>query len=351
MLKQDLAISSEFAEWPADGLETVPNCPVCRSRERQLAYGGLTDQVFRCAPGKWDIYRCGACGSGYLDPRPNLASIGLAYKNYYTHAPIGVPKPESGSPWRQWRTSERNGFLNRHYGYQLQPATSIQFFISQRRQRRFDRFTGYLRFTSPGARVLDIGCGNGSFLLQMRLLGWETAGVESDAAAVEQARKAGLDVHLELSPRRLWPDGFFDAITMFHVMEHLHDPLQQLSDCRQLLKPGGQLMIATPNYDAVGREYFGPDWRGLEIPRHLVLFTEKSLWAAMERAGFAVNRPLRPNLNARNMFRISARLRRQRFGNLALSGWRTNWLAFKADQLTKRDPAKTEELILLARKV
>jgi len=334
-------------QWPADGLENVLNCPVCGSRQRQLPYTALTDQVFNCAPGQWDLYRCENCASAYLDPRPTPASIGLAYTEYYTHTPISGGKPEADSWWRRWRVSQRNAFLNKHYGYHLKPALDFSLFMSQRRQRRFDRYTGYLRFPGPGARLLDVGCGNGSFLLQMQSLGWEVCGIDADPRAVEQAQKAGLNVRVELSPQGLWPQGHFDAICMSHVIEHLHNPLQTLADCKNLLKPGGQLMIATPNFDACGREYFGSDWRGLEIPRHLVLFTEKSLWRAMEQSGFVVARPDRPNLNAKAMFKMSGELRRKRRGRSDVSKWRLRWLAFKADLATKRDPGRTEELILL----
>lgn len=337
--------------WPADGLESVSQCPVCGGCRRQLAYTGLTDQVFLCAPGQWDLYRCEDCASAYLNPRPTPASIGLAYTSYYTHAPMVMGKSGAGSWWRRWRAAQRNSFLNKNYGYYLKPATQFSLFVSQRRQRRFDRYAGYLRYPGPGARVLDIGCGNGSFLAQMQSLGWKVCGIDPDPRAVEQAQKAGLDVRAELSPQGLWPAGHFDAIMMSHVIEHLHDPLQHLGECRKLLKPGGQIMIATPNYDAIGRKYFGADWRGLEIPRHLVIFTEKSLWHAMEQNGFAVVRPTNPNLNALNMFRMSARLRQQRTGKAGVFGLKLRWLAIRADQAVKTDPSRVEELILLGTKI
>ena len=340
----------DMRRWPADGLENVPRCPVCASNRRQLAYPALTDQVFNCAPGEWNLYRCEGCASAYLDPRPTPATIGLAYTSYYSHTPIGSGKPGADSCLRRWRVSQRNGFLNKHYGYHLQPAADFFPFMSPRRQRRYDRYTGYLRYPEPGARVLDIGCGNGSFLSQMRSLGWEVCGVDPDPQAAKHAHSAGLDVRMALSPRGLWPDRHFDAITMFHVIEHVHDPIRTLADCWELLKPGGQITIATPNFDACGREFFGQDWRGLEIPRHLVLFTEKSLWLAMEQRGFVVTRPLRPNLNAKPMFKLSDELRRKRCGRSDISKWRLKWLAIKADFATKDDPGRTEELIILGTK-
>ena len=90
-------------------------------REHIAEYGGDPSLVYIewCAPGSWDLYRCEVCGSGYLDPRPNAATIGLAYSSYSTHgAPGGVDQPER-SAWRRFRNAQRNAYLNREYGYQL----------------------------------------------------------------------------------------------------------------------------------------------------------------------------------------------------------------------------------------
>ena len=340
-------------DWPADGLETVLTCPVCGSNKRQLAYAGLTDRIFYCAPGSWNLYRCEGCNSAYLDPRPTLSSIGLAYSNYYTHSQTGSVDSAKASWWRQWRIAQRNLFLNKHYGYDLKPAAKMSFFLSSSRQRRFYRYTGQLRFTGPGARLLDIGCGNGSFLRQMRSLGWQVCGIEPDSKSAEQAQAAGLDVRIGLLAQFPMTEAQFDAITLFHVIEHLHNPMETLQLCWKLLKPGGQLVILTPNYEASGREYFGPDWRGLEPPRHLVLFNEKSLWAAMERCGYGVSCPARPSLNAKAMYRMSSLIRH---GGKSLDGktcqpWfsrlQNDWQAFKTDLATRDDPRRTEELILL----
>lgn len=343
--------------WPADGLENVPLCPVCGNGRRQLAYAGLTDLVFHSAPGRWNLFCCEGCGSAYLDPRPTQSSVSLAYTHYYTHAKTGGKNRETTSWWRRWRIAERNRYLNENYGYDLKPSAKFLFFLSSGRRRRFDRYAGYLHFPGSGARLLDIGCGNGSFLWQMRSLGWEVYGVEPDPKAAEQARAAGLDVRVGLLPQVSLPETHFDAVTLSHVIEHLHEPVEILHRCWKLLKSGGRIIILTPNYNACGRKIFGPDWRGLETPRHLVLFTEKSLREAMERCGFAVSRSARPSLNARAMFKMSYLLRGgcQQPNRQARLPWflrfKSEWLAFKADLATQADPCHTEEIILLGTKV
>jgi len=84
----------------------------------------------------------------------------------------------------------------------------------------------------------------------------------------------------------------FDVITLNHVIEHVHDPIAVLRACHRLLKPGGRLWLETPNVDSLGLARFGRNWRGLETPRHLVLFGRRGLRQACMAAGFAMPRDL-----------------------------------------------------------
>jgi 2-polyprenyl-3-methyl-5-hydroxy-6-metoxy-1,4-benzoquinol methylase len=344
------------SEWPADGLESVTNCPVCGSTGRQLAHEELTDLIFRCAPGRWNLYRCDDCSSAYLDPRPTASTISLAYSRYFTHTKTDEPNIQPTSWLRRLRSAQRNHFLNQYYNYGLKPSAPV-LFLSGKRRRRFDRHVGYLRYPGPGAQLLDIGCGNGSLLLHMRSLGWEVSGIEPDPKSAEQAHAAGLNVQVGLLQQVSLPEGHFDAAILSHVIEHLHDPVETLQRCWKLLKPGGALVIYTPNYDSRGRVVWGRYWFGLDPPRHLVLFTEKSLWQTMERCGFSVSRTPRPVVNARHMFRASCLLRHeyQNVGPFARLPWRVrlqcDWAAFNADRATQADSRHGEELILLGTKV
>lgn len=295
--------SAALTEWPLDGLEKVPNCPVCQSSRRKLAYEGLIDRLFKCAPGRWNLYACDDCGSAYLDPRPTPSAISLAYSSYYTH---GKPEPNPRLRWsRLWRIAQRNRYLNKHFGYHAKPAAPIQFFVKKSRQGRFRGFVAHLRFPGEGARLLDIGCGNGTFLLRMRSMGWEVCGVEPDASSAKQASAAGLDVRAGQLPEAGLPERSFDAIHMSHVIEHLHQPAKTLSLCWKLLKPGGQIVIATPNYNAFGRSHFGQYWAGMDPPRHLVLFTETSLRNLMTKSGFKVSGVLRSPQSIAIQFRLN----------------------------------------------
>jgi 2-polyprenyl-3-methyl-5-hydroxy-6-metoxy-1,4-benzoquinol methylase len=139
---------------------------------------------------------------------------------------------------------------------------------------------------APG-RLLDVGCGDGRRFSALEAQGWRVEGQEIDPSAVAAARAAGRTVHA--GPLASLPSeaGPFDAVTLNHVIEHVHDPVGLLRDCRRLLRPGGTLVAITPNAASAGHARFGPAWRGLEPPRHLVVFAPPALGRVARDAGFA----------------------------------------------------------------
>jgi SAM-dependent methyltransferase len=128
------------------------------------------------------------------------------------------------------------------------------------------------------------------------------AGVEPDPKARLLGNERGLDVRERLED---FAGETFEAATLSHVIEHVHDPVATLRACRELLAPGGMIYVDTPNIDAVGHGIYGRHWRGLETPRHLVLFTRASLRRALEQAGFGRIRFRRRFYPVRRMARQS----------------------------------------------
>lgn len=293
--------------WLPDELEAVPACPLCGDRHRVLMHRGLTDCVFRAVSGEWTLYRCTGCTGGYLDPRPTPESIGRAYRGYYTHGVADHAVVRRVGHVRRWLHDLVNGYQNHRYALDRDPSTPAGRWLLPLvppLRAAADAEVRHLPRPPHGQpRLLDVGCGNGGFLALVRSAGWQVEGIDFDAEAVETARSRGLTVHHggfeTLSDR----NACFDVVTLSHVIEHVHDPLALLSRIHGLLKPGGTLWLETPNLDSLGAMRFGVFWRGLETPRHLVLFTPHSLRRALEATGFV---SLRQHWRALSLFGIFA---------------------------------------------
>ncbi len=265
--------------------EEIQSCLLC-GNEGNLLYGGLRDFLFG-APGSWSLMHCPNCGLAWLNPRPVPDDIGKLYSQYYTHQlPEHTRKSLTGI-----RKRVKASILQSCFGYNTEGSNRILGSILSRiglLKETIGAGVRYLKASDRG-RLLDVGCGNGSFLHQMRLLGWDTVGVEPDACAVSVAReKLGLEAFHGSLEEAKFPEACFDAITLNHVIEHISDPIRLLNECRRVLRPNGTLVIITPNIDSLGAHVFCEYWRGLEIPRHQVLFTPQALQACIDAAGLSV---------------------------------------------------------------
>ncbi len=285
-MKNKISTHDTHSEWPADGLESVPNCPVCGCSDRVLIHKNLRDRIFFCAPGEWSIYQCQDCSTGYLDPRPTPASIGLAYKNYFTHVMEGELK-------LAWKQRIRRTLADGYRRYQFGPSKRLSSIVDVLASWLFpsqkailDARMRHLPRPSMGQRLLDVGCGSGEFLSKARSCGWEVVGVEIDPKAIKICQRRGIDVRIGSIDSLDASREKFDGITIRHVIEHLHDPITVLKNCYKLLKPGGWIWIETPNMNSEGYRLYGADWRDLDPPRHLILFNPSSLRNALEQAGF-----------------------------------------------------------------
>jgi 2-polyprenyl-3-methyl-5-hydroxy-6-metoxy-1,4-benzoquinol methylase len=135
--------------------------------------------------------------------------------------------------------------------------------------------------------LLDVGFGNGGFLKIAAEMGWQAEGIDFDPKAVEVARARGLSVKCASVSELALLGEQYDVITISHVIEHVHDPIDVLKNLHRLLKPGGCLWLDTPNLESFGAKRFGSNWASLDPPRHLTLFTPAAIRASLGRAGFA----------------------------------------------------------------
>jgi sterol 3beta-glucosyltransferase len=266
-----------------------PACPLCGARGVRC-HDGLHDRLFE-APGAWSLARCPAagCGAMWLDPAPVAEDIEKAYRSYYTHEHEPPPRAR---PFLGVLSAVRRAHLRARLGYDVQRRHAAAVAASLLRvvpgaRDALDDTACHLPAPAPGARLLEVGFGSGDQLVRMRELGWRVSGVDIDPVVVRAARDRGLDVHHGELEAQGFPDGCFDAVYLSHVVEHVLDPVALLGECCRVLRPGGRLVAITPNVESHGHGVFGPDWFGLDPPRHLVLFSPQALRAAATSAGFA----------------------------------------------------------------
>jgi len=145
------------------------------------------------------------------------------------------------------------------------------------------------RVFAPGKRLLDVGCGPGFFLKAAAGLGWEAEGVEISPSAAEYAAAVlGVPVRRTKLEEAGFPEAAFDVVTMLDAIEHLGDPSAALAVARRVLKPGGRLILNTPDLGSASRRVLGTDWGVLTPAEHLTYFTGRTLRRMLERAGFDV---------------------------------------------------------------
>jgi len=220
---------------------------------------------------------------------PVVEDIPKAYKSYYTHDED--PAAPDNLARRVYHVI-RDAYIASRYRHEKAGISGwarflgCLIYLNPIRRANIDGNIFFLRSKQNG-RLLEVGCGNGATLETLESLGWQVEGVDFDPAAVERARRRGLQVHLGTLSGQGLPAGSFDVVVSNHVIEHVPDPVDLLRECHRVLKPGGNLVVITPNIEGWGHRIYGADWRGLEPPRHLYLFTVGSLAALSARAGFA----------------------------------------------------------------
>jgi 2-polyprenyl-3-methyl-5-hydroxy-6-metoxy-1,4-benzoquinol methylase len=145
------------------------------------------------------------------------------------------------------------------------------------------------RYGVPGGRVLDIGSGFGFFLRALEDADYEPYGLEVSDYARERAREyTSAPVVTQTAERRFpFEPEFFNAITMFDVIEHIEDYPAMLAECKRTLRPGGRILVMTPSGHSIARFLLGRHWSWRKDPTHVHMFTPRSLKRALREAGFA----------------------------------------------------------------
>ncbi|MGZ8553672.1 MAG: class I SAM-dependent methyltransferase [Chitinophagaceae bacterium] len=232
-------------------------CPVCNSADIQNVFKVKDHTV---SGEFFTIAECQSCTFRFTQDVPDQNTIEPYYKSedYISH------------------TNTAKGFINRLY-HAVRKRT-----IAEKR-KLVEKSTGV-----KAGRMLDVGSGIGSFVNEMKQQGWDARGLEPDA----DARKIAKDLYkLELGDTREFyqlPPAYFDAITLWHVLEHVHDLSRYIQQLKVLLNENGKLFIAVPNYTAVDAAVYKEYWAAYDVPRHLYHFSPRSMQILMEKNGLTV---------------------------------------------------------------
>ncbi len=221
-------------------------CPLCFSSSIHKA---LTAKDHTVSGESFEIWHCDKCTGRFTQNIPDQQSMDRYYQSgdYISHS------------------DTTKGLVN-----QLYHAVRKRTLSSKR--KLVQGYTGLKRGT-----VLDIGSGTGAFLKEMKLEGWEISGVEPDRGARNKAIEL-YQLRID-TPEHLhhYPENSFDALTLWHVLEHVHDLHNKLQQFRNLIRNKGKLFIAVPNYTSYDAEVYGKNWAAYDVPRHLYHFSPEAM--------------------------------------------------------------------------
>lgn len=181
--------------------------------------------------------------------------------------------------------------------------------------------------------LLDYGCGTGDFLVCAKKGGWNISGYEPSEKAKAFAEKKGISVSPDLHS---FADATFDVITLWHVLEHVHDVPAQLKEFKRLLKPHGTLIVAVPNFKSDDAKHYGQFWAAFDVPRHLWHFSKNSIAKLARNVGMALQ-SVKPMLF--DAFYVSLLSEKYKSGKMNpvkafFVGVKSNWKGWKTSEFS-----------------
>lgn len=232
-------------------------CPVCGSRDIEQV---LRAKDYTVSGEIFAIYHCNQCTVRFTQDVPAAAEINAYYQSadYISHS------------------DTRQGLINSLYHL-------VRNYTLGSKRRLAEKISG-----KKSGALLDIGAGTGAFAATMQQSGWKVTGLEPDDTARANAQK---NYHLQLKTLDslfALDNDSYDIITLWHVLEHVHELDAYLGKFRDLLKKDGALIVAVPNYTSGDARHYKEYWAAYDVPRHLYHFSPESVRILMDRHGFLV---------------------------------------------------------------
>jgi 2-polyprenyl-3-methyl-5-hydroxy-6-metoxy-1,4-benzoquinol methylase len=231
----------------------LSHCDLCAGRTFETLFEA-SDRMHRVS-GRYRVQRCRACRLMFINPQPSAEQL-------QKHYPADAYYSLRDRPTKTERVVELLNAGPLPLRVALLPLRPVVRSIPAR----------------AGARILDVGCGKGHFLRTALRLGMECHGVEPGLASQPAfAEQPGVELFAGTLEQAAYPDDYFDVITINHVLEHVHSPASTLRELRRVLKPGGTVVIATPQSRNLPFALLREDWVQLDVPRHLFTFSTELL--------------------------------------------------------------------------
>ena len=226
-----------------DQRERLTKCPLCKSG-LFLNLKEITD--YAVSKEKFTLCQCSKCELIFTNPRPDQINIQSYYEseNYISHQ------------------NKSNNLTNLLYKI-------VRFYTIRQKVNWLNSYNQYK------GNLLDMGCGTGYFLNAAKKNGWKVTGVETNKTARKIAKDKGLKVFTEIE--KIDNKKIFNCISLFHVLEHVHELRKTLKKIIQRLDENGVLMIAVPNISSLDAQYYGENWAAWDVPRHLYHFDKSSM--------------------------------------------------------------------------
>lgn len=235
-------------------METVKHCHLCNSENHHLLLQ-QSDLFLEDPSRRFSVRQCEACNLIFLSPRPDSNEL----MDFYPDSYIAYSKPLD--------EASKLDKINRAYGL-------------------WKRLKFVNRFVKKG-RLLDVGCATGAFLevVSESNQDWTLHGAEPSEYAAQVARQAtNAEIYTGMLEDAHYPDNYFDAITLWDVLEHVFEPLETLQEIRRILKPEGVLVFSIPNIDSWDAAIFKHYWVGYDVPRHMHVFGDQTLARLLTQA-------------------------------------------------------------------
>lgn len=265
------------------------SCNICGSNDYKLVFTAK-DLNYRTTDEEFSIVKCKKCGLVYINPQPiNLEQYYpktyIPYKSISTDAVFKLPLRRA---------------LELFYGYPGKEFVPENLMTKLRHIHRLleiklkDNFFLYRIPYDRTKKILDVGCGNGGYLLSLKSLGWDACtqiyGIDFPNETLRHLRDIE---HINIIEGNFFetdlPENFFDVVTLRHVLEHLSTPASALKKVFNILKPGGVVLINVPNFKSIeALLVFKEKWRHIDAPRHLFHFSPKTLKRLLTDTGFSV---------------------------------------------------------------